>query len=188
MATIFLAVTGAQGSGKSVFTKIAKNKYNIPTYRLGTVIIEECEKRGLEVNGTNMGKMSSVLRYEGGEQVIASKSFNAIQQFLEDKPKIVIIDGIRSYSELAYFREKFDDVRLIAIITSLKTRKQRVEARKRIDLGTMGDFEVREQRELGFGLGDVITKADYFILNENISKDNFTKQIENLLDIILNEK
>lgn len=185
MTTIFLAITGAQGAGKSIFTDIAKNKYNIPTYRLGNIIIEECEKRGLEINGRNMGKMSSILRYEGGEQVIASKSISAIQKALEKRPKLLIIDGIRSYVELSYFREKFTDVRLVAIISSLKKRKQRVETRKRIDLGTLGDFEEREQRELGFGLGNVLTKADYFILNEDINKEEFIKQIENLLKQIL---
>ncbi|MHA1154971.1 MAG: AAA family ATPase [Candidatus Heimdallarchaeota archaeon] len=188
MTTIFLAVTGAQGSGKSVFTNIAKDKYNIPTYRLGNIIIKECKKRGLEINGRNMGKMSSVLRYEGGKQVIASKAISAIQKDLEKKPKLLIIDGIRSYEELSYFREKLNDVRLVAIMTSLKKRKQRVENRKRIDLGTLGDFEEREQRELAFGLGDVITKADYFILNENINKEEFVKQIESLLKRILDEK
>ncbi len=188
MTTIFLAVTGAQGSGKSVFTGIAKNKYNIPTYRLGDIIIEECKKKGLEINGRNMGKMSSVLRFEGGQQVIASRAIPAIQKALEKKPQLLIIDGVRSFEELSYFREKFKDVRLIAIITSLKKRKQRVTARKRIDLGTLGDFEEREQRELGFGLGNVITKADYVILNEDINKEEFVKQIEDLLKLILNEK
>ena len=189
MTTIFLAITGAQGSGKSVFSNIAQENYKIPTYRLGNIIIEECEKRGLEVNGKNMGKMSSVLRYEGGDQVIASKSFEAIKKLAQDNnAKVVIIDGIRSFSELSYFREKFEDVRLIAIMTSLNTRKQRVEARKRIDLGTIGDFEVREQRELSFGLGDVMTKADYFILNDNITKDEFVKQIKKFLTQIIPEK
>ena len=96
MTTIFLAITGAQGSGKSVFTGIAKNKYNIPTYRLGNIIIEECKKRGLEINGRNMGKMSSVLRFEGGQQVIASRAIPAIQKALEGKPQLLIIDGVRS--------------------------------------------------------------------------------------------
>ncbi|MGC9778469.1 MAG: AAA family ATPase [Candidatus Heimdallarchaeota archaeon] len=181
MATVIFAVTGTQGSGKTVFTEIAKKQYKIPTFRLGDVIVEECKNRELEVNGRNMAKMAIVLRYEGGDQAIARKALPAIKDLLKDKPKMILIDGIRSYTELSFFRAELGDVKLVAIISSLNVRKERVEARKRIDHESKGDFEEREQRELGFGLGDVITKADYYILNENISKRQFIRQIENLL-------
>lgn len=187
MKTIFLAITGTQGAGKSVFTEIAKEKYKIPSYRLGNIIIEECKKRGLEVNSRNMGKISIVLRYESGPQAIAAKALPALKKFTKDQPKMIIIDGIRSFAELALIKEEFEDVRLVALLSTLKTRKERVETRQRIDLGTLGDFEEREQRELGFGLGDVISKADYFILNENITKEEFITKIENLLAQILEE-
>lgn len=188
MKTILLAVTGTQGSGKTVFTEVAKEKYAIPTYRMGNVIIEECQKRGLEVNGKNMAKMSSILRFEGGDQAIAAKSLPAIKEFLEQKPKLILIDGIRSYSELAFFKEELGDIILVAVITTLKERKRRVEERKRIDNESKGDFEEREFRELKFGLGDVITKADYFILNEGINLDEFKKEIEKLLTMIIKSK
>jgi dephospho-CoA kinase len=188
MKTIFLAITGTQGSGKSVFTNIAREKYAIPTFRMGEIIIQECKKRGLEVNGRNMAKMASVLRFEGGKQVIAQKSVPIIKEITKAKPKVVIIDGVRSYDELVHFRQELGDVRLIAILSSLKTRKERVEKRKRIDAGgTTGDFEEREERELGFGLGDAITKADYFILNEEITKKQFISHIVKLLEKIIKE-
>ena len=73
-------------------------------------------------------------------------------------------------------------------IASLAVRKKRIEARKRIDNEFLGDFEEREVRELGFGLGDAITKADYFILNEKISKKKFIAEIEGLLEEIIAER
>ena len=188
MGTLFLALTGTQGSGKSVFTDIAKRKYLIPTYRLGTIIIEECKKRGLQVNGRNMAKMASALRYEEGNQAIARKALPAIKELIQDNPKMLLIDGVRSYAELALLRAEFGEIKLVAIISSLQIRKQRVEARKRIDHESEGDFEEREQRELGFGLGDVITKADHYILNDDISKKEFIRKIEQILERILNNK
>ncbi|MFW9922016.1 MAG: AAA family ATPase [Candidatus Thorarchaeota archaeon] len=185
MPTIFLAVTGTQGSGKSVFTEVAKEKYQIPSFRLGDIVITECEKKGLEVNGKNMAKMATMLRYEKGPQAIAAMAVPKIKKFIKDNPKLILIDGVRSHAELAYLEEELGEVILVAIITTLSTRKQRIEARKRIDNETMGDFEEREQRELGFGLGDVITKADHFILNEGITKEAFTHQIEELLEKII---
>jgi dephospho-CoA kinase len=185
--TIFIAVTGAQGSGKSVFTNIAKDKFEIPTYRLGDVIIEECQKRGWELNGQNMGKMASVLRFECGDQAIARKAFPKIKEMVDTNPQIMLIDGIRSYAELAFLREELGKIVLVAIVASLKVRKKRVEARKRVDNQEHGDFEEREQRELGFGIGDIITKADYYILNENLTKKEFIKEIELLLAKILQD-
>ena len=185
--TIFLAVTGTQGSGKTVFTEIAKEKYKIPTFRLGDIIVKECKKRGIEVNGKNMGKLAVVLRYEKGPQAIAMDSLPFIQKFIKDNPKLVIIDGIRSDAELACFKREFSDVRLVAVISSYKIRKKRVEARKRVDLGSDGDFEEREYRELRFGLGEIITKADYYILNDELTKKEFISKIEGLLEKILAE-
>lgn len=187
MTTTYLAVTGTQGSGKSVFTDVIKNKLNIPTFRLGNIIIEEIKNKGIKLTGRNMAKMASMLRYDGGDQVIAQKALPKILKLAESQPKLILIDGIRSYSELAFFREHLGEVILIAIISSLKTRKQRVEARKRIDNRYIGDFEEREQRELGFGLGNVITKADYFILNDNISKTEFIAQIELVINEIIHD-
>ena len=185
METVILAITGAQGSGKTVFTDIAKKKYKIPTYRLGDIIEEECKNRGLELNGKNMAKMAIVLRFEGGDQAIARKALPAIKELLKDNPRIILIDGVRSFAELSLLRAELGEIKLIAVIASLNIRKERVEARKRIDHNSKGDFEEREQRGLGFGLGDVITKADYYILNENISKKQFIRQIENLLEKII---
>ena len=187
MTTKFLAVTGAQGSGKSVFINIVKNEFKIPTFRLGDIIIDEINKRKLKLTGRNMAKMASVLRFEGGDQVIAQRALPKIIKLAEFKPKLLLIDGIRSYSELAFFREQLGEVTLIAIITSLKTRKGRVDKRQRIDNQFAGDFEEREQRELGFGLGNVITKADYFILNEDVTKEKFIAQIKLVMEKIMQE-
>ncbi|NHJ47191.1 MAG: AAA family ATPase [Asgard group archaeon] len=183
--TIYIAVTGAQGSGKSVFTEIAKEKFDIPTYRLGNVIIAECKKRGLEVNGFNMGKMASVLRHEFGDQSITRMALPEIKKLASTKPDIMLIDGVRSFTELTFLRDELGEVILVAIIASLRVRKNRVEARKRIDNQNKGDFEEREHRELGFGLGAVITKADYYILNEDLSKREFIRHIDRILTRIL---
>jgi len=185
MPTKIIAVTGTQGSGKSVFTDIARKKYHIPTYRLGEVIIQECKKRGMEVTGRNMAKMASILRFEAGEQAVAQKALPAIKALQEKQPVAILIDGIRSFSELSLFREEFGEVILVGIISTLKTRQERVIARKRLDHKTKGDFEEREQRELGFGIGNVLTKADYYILNENLTKKEFVEQIERLLEQLL---
>lgn len=181
MITTFLAVTGTQGSGKTVFTKIAKEKYNISTYRLGKIIVDECQKRGLELNSQNMGKIASVLRYDYGNQSIVQRALPEIKKMTETNPELILIDGVRSFAELTFLREELGEVILVAIIASLRIRKQRVEARKRVDHVNTVDFEEREQRELGFGLGDVITKADYYILNDELTKNEFIEQINQLL-------
>ncbi|MEA2069959.1 MAG: AAA family ATPase [Asgard group archaeon] len=188
MSISYLAITGAQGSGKSIFTEIVKRNYDIPTFRMGEVIIEECRKRNLKITGRNMSKMASILRYEGGNQAIAVKSIPKIKKLAQKETTLLIIDGVRSFSELTTFRRELGEVRLIGIISSLATRKRRIEKRKRMDAESYGDFEEREERELSFGIGNVLTKADYFILNEGITKKEFIERIKQLLEKILQEK
>jgi dephospho-CoA kinase len=187
MPTIFLAVTGTQGSGKTIFTETVKGKYKIPTYRLGKIVVDECQKRGLELNSQNMGNIASILRNEYGDQSIVQRALPEIKEMAKANPEFFLIDGVRSFPELTLLREELGDVILVAIIASLRIRKQRVEARKRIDHENSSDFEEREQRELGFGLGNVITKADYYILNDDLTKNEFKRQIKLLLTRIQDE-
>lgn len=152
---------------------------------MGNIIVEECKKRGLELNAQNMGKIATILRYEEGDHIIAKRSIPKIKELVKENPPLLIIDGVRSFTELAVLREEFPELVLIAIITPISERKERVLARKRVDAGTIGDFEEREQRELRFGLGDVISKADYYILNQKISKQEFVEKITTFLSELL---
>ena len=49
------------------------------------------------------------------------------------------------------------------------------------DSDTYDGFLVRDNRELGFGLGEVIATADYLLVNED-SLEDFQDQVRNFLE------
>jgi dephospho-CoA kinase len=145
---------------------------------MGDIVREETRKRGLELNPKNIGRVMLELRKEGGASVIADKCIPKIEQ---QKSKKVIVDGVRSLSEVEAFKKHFSNLSLIAVHASPETRFKRLFNRRRSDDPDGWDvFQERDMRELGVGLGDAIAMAEYLIINEN-SKANAKAVAKNFI-------
>jgi dephospho-CoA kinase len=78
-----------------------------------------------------------------------------------------MIEGIRSPYEVEIFRKNFKDFKVIAVHSTPKTRFKRLKKRMRDDDSVeLSQFKKRDERELKFGIGNVIATADYMIVNE----------------------
>ena len=92
-----------------------------------------------------------------------------------------MIEGIRSQYEVEIFKKSFTDFKVIAIHSTPKTRFKRLKRRMRPDDSREeSDFLIRDQRELNFGIGNVIATADYMVVNEGP-----LKKIKNIIRSIL---
>ena len=173
-----IGVTGLPGSGKSVVSRTAK-RLNIPIIRMGDVIREEAKKRN-----ENPGDVAVELRKEYGEFIVAERCVELIKKDIETKnnsdtytknksrvkvPKcdIYMIEGIRSQHEIEIFKKNFKEFVVIAVHSTPITRFKRLKKRMRPDDSReKSDFLLRDQRELNFGIGNVIATADYMVVNE----------------------
>jgi dephospho-CoA kinase len=162
---LVLGVAGMPGSGKSLVLKAAKeNGYDAVV--MGDVVRQEAEKKNLQPNPENIGKIMLELREKEGKAVIAKR---CIQKIEEAKKHKVVVDGIRSLDEVDEFKKRFPKFSLIAICSSPETRFQRLYRRRRSDDAEGWDvFHERDMRELGVGLGNVIAMADYTVVNEEV--------------------
>jgi dephospho-CoA kinase len=160
---LILGLAGMPGAGKSVVVNVARgNGYSIVV--MGDVVREELQRKGLEPNPENLGKVMLELRQREGNNVIAKRCIPKIKN--AKTPKI-IIDGIRSPAEIEEFRKHFPKFTLIAIHSSAETRFKRLYHRRRSDdPKNWKIFHERDQRELSVGLGEAITMAEYKIVNE----------------------
>jgi len=160
---IVICLAGMPGSGKSIIVKVAKEcGYNVVV--MGDMIREEAERRRLEPNPENLGKIMLELRQKEGPAVIAKRCMPKIKQAIRDR---VIIDGIRSLDEIEEFKRHFPKFSLIAVHSSPETRFRRLYRRRRSDdPESWGIFRERDMRELSVGLGNVIAMAEYIIVNE----------------------
>ncbi|WP_313693268.1 AAA family ATPase [Halorarum halobium] len=159
-----IGTVGLPGSGKGEAAAVAEAE-GVPVVTMGDVIREACRNRGLDP-AEHHGAVARALREEDGPAAVAERSIPAIRDAAADADA-VLVDGLRSTVELERFREAFgDDFRLVAVEAPFDLRAERLGARGRDDSDV--DVEAlrqREERELEFGMGEVIDAADVTVDN-----------------------
>ena len=159
-----IGVVGLPGSGKSEAATVA-DELGIPVVTMGDVIRQACRDRGLDP-GSHHGEVAQALRNEGGPAAIADRSIPMIEDALRAYDT-VLVDGIRSDAEVDRFEEAFgDDFVLVRVEAPFEVRAERLDARGRDDPDAESLAE-RDERELGFGMGEAMERANVTIENTN---------------------
>ena len=159
-----IGTVGLAGSGKGEFATVAE-EMGVPVITMGDVIRGECRDRGLDP-AEHHGRVAQDLRAENGPAAVAEASLPHIEAALKDDDA-VLVDGIRSDDEVDAFEERFGDrFTLVSIETPFEVRERRLGERGRDNVGENGEgLAERDERELGFGLGAAMERADVTIEN-----------------------
>ncbi len=172
-----VVVVGMPGSGKGIFSEVAR-ELGVPVYVMGDIVREETIKRGLEPTPSNLNYVARRLREEYGQSVVAER---VGEKILGDKKEFVVVDGSRSLYELEVFK-KIGEVVVVAIHASPHTRYNRLRRRGRPgDPRNWEEFRERDRVELSFGIGSLISLADYVVVNEG-SIEEFREKAKKLLE------
>jgi dephospho-CoA kinase len=176
--TKILAFVGMPASGKSVAASIL-GESGIKVVNMGDVIREEVVLRGLEPTDINVGGVGTDLRNKEGKDTVAKRCIPNIRSVDSD---FLVIDGVRSLAEVNCFKQVFgSDFTLVAIDAPLETRFSRVKVRNRSDdMKDIDELRVRDDRELGWGMGEAIAAADLVIENTG-TLDGFRKKVLNMV-------
>jgi dephospho-CoA kinase len=163
MVKKIICVSGMPGAGKTSIIEPLRNK-GIPVIVMGDIIREEAAKRGIEPSSEGLGKIMIELRKSYGPSIVSKLCLEKIALINSDT---VIIDGVRSLDEVEEYKRSFSKVLVVAIHASPATRFKRLYNRGREDdPKSWSEFVDRDFRELSIGLGNVISLADYMIVNE----------------------
>ena len=170
---------GLPGSGKSTVLEAIEDLGVIIT--MGDIIRDETRKRDIEPTDENLGNIAQELRDEFGPDILAEKCVVLIKDL---ESEVIFIDGLRSIAEVKVFRKSWK-FPIVAIMVDDKIRYERLSKRARPDdPKTLEDLRERDQREISFGLNEVINSANYKV-NNNLSVKEVQKIARNLiLDII----
>jgi dephospho-CoA kinase len=172
-----IGVVGMPASGKGEFSRIAQET-GIPVIVMGDMIRKAVRDAGLEPNDTNFGATANRLRAERGMDAIAQLCVPEIQG---QSAPLVLVDGIRGETEVALFRRHFTGFTLISIESPFEKRLERIAARARSDDFTTADeLRNRDERELGWGLGNALKEADIHLRNEG-TLEEFGAAVRRLL-------
>ncbi|WP_251342256.1 AAA family ATPase [Haloplanus halophilus] len=176
-----LGTVGLPGSGKGEAAAVAREA-GVPVVTMGDVIRRACRDRGVDP-AEHHGAVAQALREEEGEAAIAERSLPLIEDAL-DGAETVLIDGLRSPVEAERFEEAFgDDFLLVSIEAPFETRAARLADRGRDDTDLDREsLRERERRELGFGMGEVMDRADVTVENTG-SLAAFRERIRDLLAV-----
>lgn len=175
-----IGTVGLPGSGKGEAAAVARES-GIPVVTMGDVIRAECRQRDLDPS-EHHGRVAKALREEEGEAAIAERCIPHIRSSLEGS-NVVLVDGLRSMVELEAFEDAFgENFLLLSVEAPFEVRAERLGDRGRDDSDLdREDLKVREERELGFGMGEVMEHADVVVENTN-SLDAFREQVRELLE------
>ena len=160
-----IGIVGLPGSGKSEAANVAA-EMGVPVVTMGDVIRAECRDRDLDP-ASDHGTVAKALREEDGPAAIAERSLPMIEDELTDA-SAVLVDGIRSDVEVEAFREAFgESFLLVEVDAPFELRAERLDLRGRDASEDDGGESLaeRDERELGFGMGEAMEMADVTVEN-----------------------
>lgn len=178
MSNKAVAIVGMCGSGKSVLTEMFENCGWQKVY-FGGVTVSQLQKEGLAVNEANERAKREQLRQKYGQAAFAVLLEDEIRAKLQISD--TVLDGLYSWSEYKYLREKFGDALVVlAVVADKQTRYGRLENRSvrplSAEQASSRDFAEIENLEKG----GPIAAADYYVIN-NGSKEQLSQQFKQFL-------
>ena len=172
-----VAVCGMPGSGKGEFAAVLERQ-GVPVLSMGDMVRAEVKRQNLAESPGIFGEVAAQLRADHGEDVLAVRLADAVDELLKSH-QIVLIEGMRGTAERTVFSRRWmDDFESVAVEASPDTRFMRIQNRGRSEDGDRAAFEVRDTREIGWGLDQIILEADHHIDN-NIELDIFQEKCRN---------
>ena len=181
-----IGITGMPGSGKGEAC-IEAREIGIPVRSMGDVVrsffASGCPGR----DPKETGRFADEERKRFGKDIWALRLIEEVEELISRGEKLVIIDGVRSSFEVDVFKTRWGDgFSILSVHSSPRTRFHRLLNRGRSDdPGTRKEFDERDDRELGWGLGDVIARADIMMVNESgmheLKKD-FKELLERMME------
>lgn len=145
--------------------RIAEKYLSTRAVYFGGVVIQEVERRGLEVTEANERTVREQLRRDLGMGAIAALALNDIRGQLEISDTC-LLDGLYSWAEYEHITPLGAPVYLVAVHASRRLRETRLANRKVRPLSPemVLDRDMREVRHLD--KATTIALADRHIVNE----------------------
>lgn len=123
-----IAIVGLPGAGKSEAANFFVER-GFAYLRFGQITLDEVKQRGLAPTEDNERLVREALRQEHGMAAFAKLNMPAIDNLLSHG-KPVLIDGLYSWSEYKFLKEKYGNaLTIVAVYAPPETRYARLENR-----------------------------------------------------------
>lgn len=172
-----IAFVGMPGSGKGTCTDHLHETYGWRVVHFGKMVYEEVQRRGLDIV-KDEAFVREDMRKQEGKDVLAKHAARKVQGLISEGEKIIVLDGLYSWTEYKYLVSEFGDKLIVVAITAPK-RLRHERAINRQDSQrqyTLDQLVEREYREIeNIEKGGPIAYADYTIVNDTTPEDMMDK-------------
>jgi len=179
-----MAIVGLCGTGKSVAAKYIEETFKFKPIYFGGYVLTELKKRNLEINSANEKHVREDLRKKYGPDVIARLAADTIHSYVTAGSN-VIIDGLYSFSEYEFLKDKFGKQLVVLSVHSRKTLRYRRLGQREVRPLTPREVDQRDFSEIkNIEKAGPIAAADYHIINDGDIQDLY-KSIDAIMKEIL---
>ena len=151
-------IIGMPAAGKDIARRVAREK-RYPYFATGDIVRAEATRREVSPDADSMARLSTELRGNDGLGVTRL----ALKMAVDSGEPVVFMEGIRSKQEMDLIGARAESV-VVAFLAPRTVRRARVLSRGRSD-DDAAAFDIRDRREIDYGLAVPIAMADEYILN-----------------------
>lgn len=172
-----IAIVGLPGAGKTEAATFFKEK-KLPVISFGKIINDIVKKETGSHTEEHHKKTREELRRKHGMEALAILSEQKIEETLE-KNKMIVIDGMRSWEEFLYLKNRFPHVRIfiVSLYAEKHVRYKRISKRKSRSKLFGEERDINEL--IGTNMGPTIAFSDFLVKN-NFSLDELHDKLENV--------
>lgn len=179
MAKKIIGITGEMVGGKTLAASYLIDKYNAQSYRFSTILRDVADRLDLEQSRTNLASLSTLLRKQFGEDLLAKAVGEDVQKSETD---LIVIDGVRRLSDIKYLQGLPEFV-LVYIDADMQIRYSRITRRNENADDTTKTFEEfieDNNAEAEQEITELKKYAKQIIENEG-SLEDFYKELDGLV-------
>lgn len=177
-----IAIVGMSGAGKSAAGEFFKTK-GFPVLRMGSAVDDGLKEDGLSWTPENTALYRKKIRDELGMAAVAIKMLPKIKQAF-DTHDSVVLDGLYSWEEYKFLKEKQPTLTLVCIYARPAVRYKRLNTRSERPF-TDEEAHERDISEIEVtNKGGPIALADYLIKNES-TREEFITELEKIYEDFL---
>src|SRR3989344_2412999 len=179
MQKLILGFSGEMASGKGTVAQYLVEHHGAVTYRFSTMLRDVVRRLHLSEDRATMQRVSTMLRKELGEDVLAKVMFEDAKK---DESQLIVIDGVRRLEDVKYLRE-IPEFKLCYISAPMKIRYNRLVLRGENADDKTKTFEQFEDDHEGEPERE-ITKLEAFaveVINNAGTLPELYQQIDNIV-------